>query len=113
MTTRTAIPDRGAYAGADLATRLMVIRPMLADGWTSVGALAHIEGACDRAVCCGWEHELKGGAMSPASEALRRIRELAETAERALADEQERAFVVAVGELGHEVGDLVAMVKSW
>jgi hypothetical protein len=49
------VPPRGSCAGQDLATREAAIAPLLADGWTLDAALNHVEGSCDRAICCGWD----------------------------------------------------------
>lgn len=34
---------------------ISVASDLMHDGWTADGAFAHIEGHCDRAICCGWE----------------------------------------------------------
>jgi hypothetical protein len=55
VTADDGIPGRGSLYGADLAVRLEAIKPMVAEGWTAEGAMDHIEGSCDRLICCGWE----------------------------------------------------------
>lgn len=49
------IPERGSLADADYATRLAAVEKLMADGWTLEGAFNHIEGMCDREICCGWD----------------------------------------------------------
>lgn len=49
------IPARGSFAGASFEDTLAAATPLMNDGWTPESAMSHLQGSCDRMVCCGWD----------------------------------------------------------
>jgi hypothetical protein len=48
-------PRRELLLSSSRAWQLQAVDLLVAEGWTVNGAFAHVEGTCDRAICCGWD----------------------------------------------------------
>lgn len=54
----TETPSRGSLHHASFDMRLEAATELHAQGWTMEAAMNHLEGSCDRAICCGWPDDL-------------------------------------------------------
>lgn len=48
-------PRREGVLASMRAWQLQAVDGLVAEGWTVDGAFAHVEGTCDRVICCGWD----------------------------------------------------------
>lgn len=100
---------RGGLAAASFDERLTAATAMVSRGWTMDAALNHLEGSCDRAICCGFEDPL---TLDPVA-ALAAIIDHVTAAQAALADEHEGNFGRAVDQIETLAVGLARLTRSW